>query len=77
MPEVISNSSPIQYLHQIEQLDLLPGFYGAVTVPEAVADELAKGTASEATSQVYGRRDSPLLISPVASAPGRQRATNM
>lgn len=43
MPEVIANTSPLQYLHQIGLFDLLPKLFGRITVPEAVASELAAG----------------------------------
>ena len=43
MPEVICNTSPLQYLHQIGQLELLPKLVSRITVPTAVAQELAKG----------------------------------
>ncbi len=43
MPEVITDTSPIQYLHQINQLNLLPTLYGRIRMPQAVADELAQG----------------------------------
>ncbi len=45
MPEVVSNTSPLQYLHQLGLLDLLPRLVGRVTVPRAVADELEAGRA--------------------------------
>lgn len=45
MPEVISNTSPLQYLFQAGVLDLLPTLYGRVTVPGAVADEITRGRA--------------------------------
>ncbi|OLP17405.1 nucleic acid-binding protein [Leptolyngbya sp. 'hensonii'] len=45
MPEVITDTSPMQYLYQIAQLDLLPTLYGQVRMPQAVADELAQGLA--------------------------------
>jgi predicted nucleic acid-binding protein len=41
--EVISNTSPILYLHQIGQLDLLPKLYGRVVIPPAVRKELRTG----------------------------------
>lgn len=41
MPEVITDTSPIQYLYQIAQLELLPTLYGQNGMPQAVADELA------------------------------------
>lgn len=43
MPEVVSNTSPLQYLHQTELLSLLPAMYGTVTIPVAVADEIERG----------------------------------
>ena len=45
MPDVISDTSPLQYLFQTGHLDLLPNLYGTVLVPRAVADELAVGRA--------------------------------
>jgi hypothetical protein len=41
--EVISNTSPLQYLYQADVLDVLPKLYGRVLVPGAVAAELAEG----------------------------------
>ena len=43
MPEVITDTSPIQYLYQIAQLELLPNLYRQIRMPQAVADELAQG----------------------------------
>ena len=43
MPEVIADTSPIQYLYQIDQLNLLPTLYEQVKMPQAVADELDQG----------------------------------
>ena len=43
MREVISNTSPLQYLFQAELLDLLPALYGTIVVPGGVAAELAEG----------------------------------
>lgn len=43
MPEVIVNTSPLQYLFQISLLELLPSLYGQVIVPEAVMLELNRG----------------------------------
>ena len=45
MHEVITDTSPIQYLYQIAQLDLLPTLYGQIRMPQAVASELAQGRA--------------------------------
>ena len=44
MPEyVISNTSPLFYLHRLGQLDLLQKLYTRLLVPEAVVDELQAG----------------------------------
>ena len=43
MPDVICNTSPLQYLHQIRHLELLPKLTSRIVVPTAVADELAEG----------------------------------
>jgi hypothetical protein len=37
MPEVITDTSPIQYRYQIAQLDLLPTRMGRFRMPQAVA----------------------------------------
>ncbi len=46
MPNVIADTSPIQYLYQTNLLDLLPNFYGQIIIPFSVAQELAVGKAS-------------------------------
>jgi uncharacterized protein len=46
LPEVICNTSPLQYLYQLGHLDLLPQLLGRVVVPRAVIDELAVGRAA-------------------------------
>ncbi|HYG74588.1 MAG TPA: DUF3368 domain-containing protein [Planctomycetota bacterium] len=43
MREVISNTSPLQYLHQLNLLDLLPSLYRQIIVPQSVVEELAVG----------------------------------
>jgi|SRR6185369_3325367 len=45
MPErlVISNTSPLLYLHQVGHLELLPRLYGQVQIPSAVREELRAG----------------------------------
>lgn len=45
MPEIICNTSPLQYLHQLGLLHLLPDLVGRVVVPSAVAGELSAGRA--------------------------------
>lgn len=46
MPEVICNTSPIQYLHQLGLLHLLPALARQVIVPPAVVEELVVGRAA-------------------------------
>jgi uncharacterized protein len=43
LPEVICNTSPLQYLHQLRLLHLLPALAGTVIIPSAVAEELVAG----------------------------------
>lgn len=38
---VVADSGPLHYLVLVEQIDLLPRFYGQVLVPELVAGELS------------------------------------
>ena len=45
MPEVICNTSPLQCLHQIDQLSILPALVGSIIVPPAVVVELDAGIA--------------------------------
>jgi predicted nucleic acid-binding protein len=45
VPEAICDTSPIQYLHQVGLLHLLPQFYTRVVAPPAVLDELDQGRA--------------------------------
>src|SRR5690349_15828452 len=43
MPDVICNTSPLQYLFQLGKLELLREQYKTVIVPPAVVSELAAG----------------------------------
>ena len=43
MPRAICDTSPIQYLHQLDLLHILPALAGSVIVPPAVINELATG----------------------------------
>ncbi len=45
MSEVICNTSPLQYLHQIGQLSILQALVGSIIVPPAVLIELDAGMA--------------------------------
>jgi len=41
--DVVTNTSPLLYLHQLGLLDLLPDLYERVVVPTAVLRELEEG----------------------------------
>jgi hypothetical protein len=43
LPEVVCNTSPIQYLHQLELLHIIPALAHRVIVPPAVIEELEAG----------------------------------
>lgn len=43
MHAVICDTSPLQYLHQIGLLYLLPSLFGTIQVPLAVAAEMGEG----------------------------------
>lgn len=45
MPDIICNTSPLQYLHQVGSLGLLPALVERVIVPPAVVAEIAAGRA--------------------------------
>ena len=46
MAEIISNTSPLQYLHQIAQLEILPVLCPTVLVPGPVVSEIEVGRSS-------------------------------
>jgi predicted nucleic acid-binding protein len=43
LAEIICNTSPLQYLHQLGALHVLPALVKAITVPPAVQEELNTG----------------------------------
>lgn len=43
MPKVVVNTSPLQYLFQLNLLDLLPQLYNEALVPEGVVREISTG----------------------------------
>jgi predicted nucleic acid-binding protein len=43
LPEVICNTSPLQYLHQLRLLHILPALVTRVVAPPAVIEELTAG----------------------------------
>jgi predicted nucleic acid-binding protein len=45
LPDAICDTSAIQYLYQLDLLDVLPDPVGSITFPPAVVNELAEGRA--------------------------------
>ncbi|SPJ13889.1 conserved hypothetical protein [Syntrophobacter sp. SbD2] len=43
MPDVICNTSPIQYLYQVNLFHILKELYGQIVIPEGVSAELDAG----------------------------------
>jgi len=41
--DVVTNTSPLLYLHQLKLLELLPRLYKRIIVPSAVVMELSEG----------------------------------
>lgn len=46
MPEVVCDTSPLQYLHQFQLLHILPALAGRVLIPPAVLREIEQGAAA-------------------------------
>jgi hypothetical protein len=46
LPEVFCDTSPLQYLHQLGLLHLLPSLIGRIIIPPAVWEEIAIGHAA-------------------------------
>lgn len=47
MAEVVCDTSPLQYLHQLRLLHLLPSLASSVIIPPAVEEEILAGKAQE------------------------------
>ena len=43
MPDAVSNTSPLLYLHRVGVLDWLPEMFGEIWIPGAVVNEFAEG----------------------------------
>ena len=48
MRDVICNTSPLHYLHQVDLIHLLPKLFESVQTPPAVVAELAEGKRQKA-----------------------------
>lgn len=68
MPEIICNTSPLQYLHQIGLLDVIKALVGHLTVPPAVVTELAEGRARGVNLPDLSRQSWISVRSPLSSA---------
>lgn len=68
MPEVVCNTSPFQYLHQLRLLHLLPELLGEVIVPPAVLEELGEGRRRGVDLPDPGQFDWVILRRPVSMA---------
>ena len=45
LPKIICNTSPLQYLHQLNQLQIMQSLAGRIIIPPAVVAEIAAGIA--------------------------------
>jgi predicted nucleic acid-binding protein len=66
MREAVSNTSPLQYLHQVELLRLLPRLYDRILVPEPVVAELDEGRARGASLPEVGDLTWATIVDPPA-----------
>jgi uncharacterized protein len=71
LPELISNTSPLQYLHQLGQLELLRRLSERVIVPPAVVEELAAGKAAGFDVPVVSGLDWIMVRSPLGASAER------
>lgn len=67
--DVFCNTSPLQYLHQLGKLELLPRLFGQVHVADAVVSELAEGRKRGVSLPDIGRL--PWATARAASDPQR------
>jgi predicted nucleic acid-binding protein len=71
LAELISNTSPLQYLHQLGQLELLRRLSERVIVPPAVVEELAAGKAAGFDVPVVSGLDWIMVRSPLGASAER------
>jgi uncharacterized protein len=64
--ELVCDTSPLQYLHQLGRLDLLPRLAAKVIIPPAVVEELAIGKAAGYDVPVPAALDWIEIIRPAA-----------
>lgn len=68
MPEIICNTSPLQYLHQLGLLDVLKALVGQIIVPPAAVAELAEGRGQGVDVPDLDRLDWVTVRSPLSTA---------
>ena len=66
---VVADTSPINYLILIEEIDILTKIYGRVVIPRAVRDELLRPSAPEAVRKWIGLLPPWLEVRSPANAP--------
>ena len=67
MRVVVADTSPLRYLVQIEQVELLPRLFAKVFIPAVVSDELLHHSAPEAVRNWMSSRPGWLAVSLVAA----------
>jgi predicted nucleic acid-binding protein len=65
---VVADTSPIRYLLQIDQIDLLPGLFEKIFIPSVVYDELKHPSAPEAVRNWMNSRPDWLEVSVVSAS---------
>ena len=68
MVDVICDTSPIQYLHQIQQLHILPALAGKIIVPPAVVNEINVGRLAAVDLPELSRLDWVFVQSPAGQS---------
>jgi uncharacterized protein len=68
LPQVICNTSPLQYLHQLRLLHVLPALAGRVVVTPSVVVELAEGERNGVNVPNLDRLDWVICRQPVSKA---------
>jgi predicted nucleic acid-binding protein len=66
---VVADTSPINYLILIEEIDILTKMYGSVVIPRAVRDELLRASAPDAVRNWIAQLPAWLEVRAPASAP--------
>ncbi len=67
---VVADSSPLNYLVLIDEVDLLPALFGEVLIPQAVFQELKHPKTPAKVQQWISHLPAWLEVRTVASAPG-------